>query len=483
MTSDNDDLDDESELAARYLCSACVGESYLRAEIVRAGQKGKCDYCGEPGLIISIGELADAVDATFERHFVMTPDQPSASEYAMLSEGDYPWERKSDPARDAIAIAAEIDEEPAEDVRQVLAERHHDMELAQMGEDSPFDEDAHYAERDIDDIEFQENWRYFEESLKTEARFFNANAKVTLDSVFEGIHEHKKDDGAPVIVEAGPGTDLTGIYRARVFQSTAKLELALKHPDKELGPPPPELAVAGRMNARGISVFYGATSAELAVGEVRPPVGSRVAVARFEFSRTVRLLDVAALRAIYVEGSFFDPAFMSRLELAKFLERLSDHFARPVMPGDAHLDYLPTQAIADYLAARNDPVLDGILYPSVQGDEDAANVALFHKSARVAAIDLPQGTEISASTGMHTEEGWDEHYWVWEKIPAADPDVQDKQLDVFEPGAFLMASHDLDRDVRETVLKIDLPSMQIQRVRAAKYATKVYEVQRHRSQK
>ncbi len=401
----------------------------------------------------------------------------------MMSEGDYNWERQGDPATDAIGIAAEIDEDPAEDIRQVLAARHCDMELAQMGEESPFDEDTYYAEKDINDIEFQENWRYFEESLKTEARFFSATAEVTLDNVFQGIHEHKKDDGEPVIVEAGPGTNLTGIYRARVFQSFPNLEKALKDPEKELGPPPPPLAVAGRMNARGISVFYGATSADLAVGEVRPPVGSRVAVARFELLRTVRLLDVAALRSVYVEGSIFDPAYMGRLELAKFLERLSDRFALPVMPDDEPLDYLPTQAIADYLAARNDPPLDGILYPSVQGNEDAANVVLFRKSARVAAIDLPQGAEIDASSGMHTEEGWDEDYVVWENVPAKSPDAQEAQSDVSVFGAIFVEPSYFDRDVREPVLRLDLSSLEVHHVRAAKYSAAVHSVQRHRIEK
>ena len=39
----------------------------------------------------------------------------------------------------------------------------------------------------------------------------------------------------------------------------------------------------------------------------------------------------------------------------------------PVMPDDEPLEYLVTQTIADYLATRTEPALDGILYPSAQG--------------------------------------------------------------------------------------------------------------------
>jgi len=49
------------------------------------------------------------------------------------------------------------------------------------------------------------------------------------------------------------------------------------------------------MNARGVSVFYGAIDPRVALAEVRPPVGSRVAVARFEIIRPLRLLDLNAL--------------------------------------------------------------------------------------------------------------------------------------------------------------------------------------------
>jgi len=66
--------------------------------------------------------------------------------------------------------------------------------------------------------------------------------------------------GRPVVVTAGPDTTLDLIWRGRVFQADKPLLQALERPDHHLGPPPPEAASAGRMNARGISLFYGATS-------------------------------------------------------------------------------------------------------------------------------------------------------------------------------------------------------------------------------
>src|SRR5207248_10013811 len=117
----------------------------------------------------------------------------------------------------------------------------------------------------------------------------------------------------------------------------------------------------------GVSVFYGATNPTIALAEVRPPVDSRTLVGRFEITRPLRVLDIEALRKLNVEGSIFDQTYIERLRKAKFLRWLSSRISQPIMPNDEPFDYLPTQAIADFLATRREPELDGILYPSVQG--------------------------------------------------------------------------------------------------------------------
>jgi len=218
----------------------------------------------------------------------------------MIKEGDYDWERKGEPIVEVIQAYAYIEPKPADDIRSVLEDRHFDRERMETGEEGPFDEDAHYAVAKVDDAESQASWLHFEQSLKTEARYFSRTAEWTLKSIFEGMGEHKTRDGRPMVVEAGPGTGIEAIYRARVFQSDDKLENALKRPDEEIGPPPSKTAAAGRMNAYGISVFYGATDPGVALAEVRPPVGSRVVVGRFELVRNVRLLDVVTLRMLNI---------------------------------------------------------------------------------------------------------------------------------------------------------------------------------------
>lgn len=125
-------------------------------------------------------------------------------------------------------------------------------------------------------------------------------------------------------------------------------------------------ARAGRMNAAGTSVFYGAREAQTCISEVRAPVGSHIVIGRFEIIRPVRLLDSDVLTRVVVDGSPFDPEYGTRLSRAAFLRHLVGEISRPVMPRDEEFEYLPTQAVAQYLAECASPRLDGVIFRSSQ---------------------------------------------------------------------------------------------------------------------
>lgn len=474
--------EEEVELEMRRLCSQCIGEDFLCAEVQRDGESATCSYCQRKGKTISIGELADRIEAALRDHFHCTATEPSALEYAMMSEGGY-WERHGDPVADVIGWSAETDEEPAEHVRQVLEERHFDFDLAAMGEENPFDAEAHYAELDPDDAELQEEWSFFEETIISEARFFSRSAENVLDSVFEGVTEHVTQQGQSVITEAGPGREISALYRARVFQSDGRLEKALIRPDREVGPPPPFAATEGRMNARGISVFYGATDPTVALAEVRPPVGSRVVVGRFDLVRPLRLLDIEALRSVYVTGSIFDSDFIRRLQKAKFLERLSRRITIPVMPEDEPFSHLVTQAIADYLASKAEAALDGMIYRSIQQKGEDRNVVLFHKAAKVAPLNLPRGAKVRAHLGSWTDEGFEVDYFVWEDVPSEEAGTPKEEDSFPDLSAFLDLAPPSDQDYRDPALCLDIGNLTVHHVQSVSFVTQPHPVNRHRVEK
>jgi hypothetical protein len=416
-------MSDKDDDGGSWVCSGCVGEEFLSREIAASGAEHTCSFCGQVGPAFTVEDFADWIEGAFETHYYRTSDQPNSLQRMMLSdrESEYDFEREGEQVLWAIAGAAEVSEEIAQAVLDILSDRHSGFDSTAMGEESEFDPDSYYERSEPNDVELQLDWKSLERSLKGETRFFNKAAEALLKRVFSGIETYRVSGGRRVIRMAGPGKRLSSFYRARVFHDSHRLEQALERPDLGLGPPPSVVATAGRMNARGVSLFYGATHAQVALAEVRPPVGSRVLVGRFDALRPLRLLDVEALRSVYVEGSIFDSGYMGRLEMAKFLERLSDRITLPVMPDDEPSEYLITQVIADYLTSDADLNLDGLLYPSVQESGRRQNLVLFRRASRIASLELPPGSEVSVQLDEHDEDGYAPNYWVSESLSDSGP--------------------------------------------------------------
>lgn len=472
----SDDVEDNR------ICSRCVGERYLKSKVIVSGELETCSYCKKKGATLTVGELAEEhIRGAFERHYERTAIGPPESEEYLYRESDLGWDRPGDPAACAISMAAGLNDESAEDVRAALEANTFVSpdDYADGDGESEFSEESQYEEIAADATDLHRDWLNFQKTLKTDTRLFNSAAKAILDAIFERLDGHATRKGKKVIVSAGPGEKLSALHRARIFQSSERLEGALKRPDLELASPPPNLATAGRMNARGIAVFYGATHAEVAIAETRPPVGSRALVARFEIIRPLKLLDLLALRSIFVKGSIFDPSHLGRLKKAAFLASLSDQITKPVMPDDEPFEYLVTQAIADYLANLPEPKLDGIIYRSVQNGAGKNNVVLFHKSARVSLLDIPPGTSISAHLFEHDDEGVRPDYSVFETRPApkqeGDPDFDFPFLD------FPEGPRDRD-DMRKPALSIDMESLRVHHVERAEYLTTSFKPSRYQSQ-
>ncbi len=457
----------------KRVCVNCVGDQFLKELIRKSGEQAICSYCeGDESNTFSIEDFADRIERAFDEHYERTPTQPDGFESAMQYS-----ERDGESAVLAIADAAKIDESVAEDVRSVLEDRHSDFERTKMGEECPFDVGSHYADRSIGHEELSIIWRGFENRLKTEARFFSRSAQTILEQIFANLSELRTSDGATVVVPAGPETCVQFLYRARVFAAEdEKLKEALVEPWKHLGTPPANAASAGRMNARGIAVFYGTEEPDTAIAEVRPPVGSKVAVAEFFIERPLRLLDLQALQSVQAKGSIFDPNYIGQIQRANFLETLSGLLSRPIMPNEAAFEYLPTQAVADYLA--NDVKLDGIVFPSVQAGGKSSNVVLFHHAARVEGLILPSGTKTIAKLEDTDSDGVHPDYVVWEEVPKnpAPPSDWSPQIEPFHPNPYDNV------DQRPASLKIDMESIKVHHIKAVKFDADEYDVRRHRSE-
>lgn len=463
----------------RLICAACIRERYLSNRIQTEGGSAFCSYCDNEAPTFSVEEVANLIEIAFENHYEITPTEPDGLEDSMHRdpESNYEWERRGEPAIWAIARAAKVDEKVATDIQLVLEDRHFDHEAAKMGEESPFASESHHAEKDAGHGDFLNEWNKFVHGLKTEKRFFSSSAKSTLDQIFSGVSEFQSIIGGPVVMTIGPETNISTLYRARVFAGQEEvLKEALKDPARHLGTPPANAAGSGRMNAQGIAVFYGARDTKTALAETRPPVGSKVAIASFHILRPLRLLNLPALRYVATPGSIFDPATIARTQRGNFLEVLSQQMSRPVMPHEEVFEYLPTQAVADYLA--NELRLDGIIFSSIQTGEASSNVVLFHHAARVKEVELPKGTEVEVYLETGDSEGSPD-YTVWEKTPAPSPSI-DHLPRTHQGNGVLVRRFNEKLDVRLPALGIDCQSIIIHHVGAVRFSTEQYAVARHK---
>lgn len=471
--------DELAELNAKRICHECIGERYLSDEVASTGQIEQCDYCEQQAASWPLEQLAERIETAFDQHYTRTADQPDPWQERMLAdrESSYEWEREGQPTADAFQEAAEIEPEVAEDVQAILDDKYACYDPSDMDGETEFSAECHYEERKPTDEAWREDWRNFEQSIQKEARFFSRTAAAHLTEIFGRIDSLRTSNNQPLVVDAGPQFALNHLYRARVFQSSEPLLKALCRPDQELGPPPARLATAGRMNAQGISVFYGATTTASAIAEVRPPVGSRVVVAKFYILRPLRLLDLTELENAHDTGSIFDLTLKARLERVAFLQSLGKRMTRAVMPDDQALDYLATQAIADFLATENEPALDGIIFQSAQAEE-GRNVVLFHKASKVEALPIPEGAEISASTGFDYEDGYEIDYSVFEKVPKAV--VEDAPRTKLWTNAPFEATYFQSLESRESTLRVDGHSVEVHLVNWVKVDCTPFKVSRHR---
>lgn len=72
--------------------------------------------------------------------------EPTAMEYHMISdkESSYDWRRQGEEVVDVIMEAADIEEEVANDVQEILGKRFSDCESAEMGLETEFAAESHY---------------------------------------------------------------------------------------------------------------------------------------------------------------------------------------------------------------------------------------------------------------------------------------------------------------------------------------------------
>ncbi len=448
----------------KRICAACVLDGYLKMEIEKSpAVDQKCDYCETVGPTIDMASLADRCNTVIDGFYEASGLPDAVIIYDRTPEGE--------------ELAEVLDQivSPQQGVSADLVELLTEMWFAYSSHEHRYGEDPWFVEKTKFAEPLSDTWNKMERSLRHEARFINPAAARMLESVFGTIHDDRTQEGKVVVVELGPDCGIDTLYRARVFQTLEAMEIALSHPERHIGPPPSGIGAAGRMNAKGVPAFYGATDKDIAISEVRPPVGCHVVVGAFKLIRTLRLLDLHQLGSITLKptSSPFDPATTKEASRRDFLKTLTQKIVMPVMPELAEQDYLITQAIADFLSTHPKLELDGILFPSTQNtatsqDTCGRNVILFNKASTV----LNAEERFGGDTSVNLFE-YDEDY----PSGRLEPEIQTKEYpkDKEDYNAFMW----IDQDLIKPTLELDRNAIEIYEVSGVEYQTHCHQVKQH----
>ena len=362
-----------------YVCHACIGDKALAQQVEEAGTYARCSYCHAAGMAITLKELSDRIRQVLEEHFGPTPILLE-SEDIELETGVYPEDTET-----VINSIAKLDYSIAREVREFLFNRFAESADASKGDENPYNSDMLYKEREGDPSGYRLAWWEFKDEIQSKARYFGTKAAERLGDIFANLNSPTTFWGGPVIREINPGDSDSSFWRARAVYSGSEWKKILASPVQEIGPPPSNKAKSGRMNAEGIPVFYGALDEQTCVAEIRPPVGSYVVLGKFELLARVRILDLTALSTAASELSYFDSNYTEVRSREKFLREWVQEISRPVIPQEEAREYLASQVVADYLANRVDPRLDGMIFNSSQTGGTGRNLVLFNHACSVVA--------------------------------------------------------------------------------------------------
>ena len=461
---------------ARFVCCACIGDEVLAQQVKNEGIQADCNYCSATGTAIDLTELADLIHQVLEEHFEPISHFLDAKIYEQTDGYWFHLRGYLEDTQTVIESVAELKSSIATDVRELLFNRFAEATDSGKMAENTYHKDMFYQKREGDPSEFRLAWREFRNEIEHRTRFFGTIAAARLREIFADLDSLSSWWGRPVIREIKPGDSDSHFWRGKtVYPASEEVEEIINYPSREMRPPPTDKARAGRMNSEGIPVFYGALEEETCLAEIRPPVGSYVALGRFELLTPIRILDLRDLSISDKEVSHFDPKYREERSRQKFLREWVEEISRPVMPQDETREYLASQVVADFLANREDLRLDGMMFSSSQTAGKGGNIVLFNHASKVAVDD--SNPKIRLQVRIPPEPtvpppGANPRGELTVRTAPPDPREEGRQLG----GAGSSNEIPIRNDHRRTTLRLDRESLKFRQILGVNHDSKVLEI-------
>lgn len=318
----------------RNVCAEYLSDDALSAEVAGAAECRECDYCGrssDEGDLVAASVDVD-LDAIVEG---LRTEYEDPLEEVAWSSADGGFQMPTFDTWDLLE-----NHEVTENV-ELLTDLAGAIEQqwCQLNVYAPAPHEA-----------LRWGWQGFRDHVTHRARY-------TYYLPTPHAEEHRRygeippEDMPLALLQAVEAGGLARLLPAGSRWIRARVHDADLHPEsaKELGSPPQAFAKTNRMSAAGISAFYGASSEEGAIAEVAgyADPGSYATLAIWETARDLPVIDLVNLPEV---PSIFDRVRRPLRPAVRFLREFAADVARPARPDDReHLDYVPTQVVAEYL--------------------------------------------------------------------------------------------------------------------------------------
>ncbi|RQM47130.1 RES domain-containing protein [Paraburkholderia bannensis] len=362
-----------------HICYECFEDSVLRERVQREGNVDECRVCEEQREGIPAKRLAEWLVPVMRANLRWGREVPDFGG----DDGDrVRLRRLGDPLNHWVqTFLGQYFDFQSEIIDAVVSS---EVFYPGDGGEAFWDDAMDYEEVTQHAGDFWLAWHETLHDVRHRRRFFSEKAREFFTELFADVDDMHLPGKprSPVVRMLRPGKRL---FRARVVTSHSLLNEMVADPLAHIGPPPEHLARAGRMNAEGISVFYGSLESPTCLAEMRPAIGNDIALIALRTNRPLRVLDFARLETARSSKqlSYFQMDFHKQLKRRDFLKILHAEIAQPVTPGHES-DYLITQTMAEFLSHVANPAFDGILFKSTQR-ENGTNIVLFPNAMRDAA--------------------------------------------------------------------------------------------------
>lgn len=199
------------------------------------------------------------------------------------------------------------------------------------------------------------NWQDFKSELKHDNRYFpqKAPSKDHLNGLLQ--YTILKTEDIPEY-----------LYRSRINIDTNIIDI------EYMGKPPEKISTAGRANPIGIPYLYAASNINTAIAEIRPHKGDSITVAKFKVINSLTLVDLRNPRESISPFAFDEDGLNQIFTDLDYLCHLGDELSKPILPREAHLEYLSSQYLCELIKHCG---YDGVVYKSSVGNGD--NYAIF----------------------------------------------------------------------------------------------------------